>query len=159
MHRRFALLPLMFLFAGCSEEPTQSLSGIVRLDGKPTAGITITFFTSNNRTAIADTDKEGRYTVEVTGTGLVQVTAQVPPPRPKPRPDPPKNLKGDGMAAAKSDDAGKLARMPVGEPSETPPAIPLDSKYNDAKTSGLDFTLTGGKQTKDFDLTTSGKGN
>lgn len=47
----------------------------------------------------------------------------------------------------------------MSEPSEMPPTVPLDPKYNNPEKSGLGFTLTGSDMTKDFDLTTAGKGN
>ena len=60
-------LILVFLMTGCDQGPnTGTVSGVVTLDGKPTAAIQIRFSPASGRPGVGFTDAEGRYTLRYT---------------------------------------------------------------------------------------------
>jgi hypothetical protein len=144
--RAALLLPLcLALVAGCTGGSKGTLSGSVKSKGQTVTGGTINLVPSGGGTAVVITIKpdgtfastdipKGSYKVAIE-TESIKHTQQPgynmggrkPPPG---TPEPPKFDMGD-----------------------QPKYVQINPKYANANNSGLTLDITGGKQTKEFDLT------
>ena len=133
---------LLLVSAGCGDRPRSRVYGVAKFDGKPLAGGMIIFLTSDNMTAVADIQPDGKYAVEGLARGPVKVSVQVAPPRPAPRPQP--GAAGPPAGVAADDDKARRrgAEDPTPPPAGGPGASWLPPKYADPTQSGLSFELT-----------------
>jgi hypothetical protein len=136
--------------AGCGPGRGE-VTGKVTYKGAPVPGGLLTFRPADPRqnSVPAELSQSGTYsvvlpagevTVTVDNTGLAPAPEMVVEP---PVPLPPEVRKA--MAASRPRSAGKSKR------SER--YVELPTKYQEAETSGLTFTVKRGSQTKDFELT------
>lgn len=118
-----------------------TVSGKITYKGAPVpAGTSVVFQSkTGGYSAGAATNAAGEYTLNYAGSSklpaVVYVVGVSPPRAPEAKPDPSK-------MATSSTEAPK---------AEAPPALP--AKYNSATTSGLEFTVKGGANKADFELT------
>lgn len=140
-----ALLSLACLhLAGCDRRPagrpaTAPVTGVVRFDGDPLAGATVSFQADGGgRSATGITDAQGRYQLStfVRGDGAVPGSYKVIV------------LK---YAPPEQASAGQDGYEPPQGP-EPPPRHLLPPKYAAVKTSGLEATVASGPNAIDFDL-------
>jgi|YelNatPaOPRAMG01_1025707.scaffolds.fasta_scaffold125200_1 hypothetical protein len=124
---------LFFLLSGCDFfDNTGTVSGTVRYKGQPLTEGSVSFVNEKGQVATGTIDKSGRYVVSRVPVGPAKVTVQVvssegPPP-----------MSFLGVPKASPKDA-------------TGPKVPL--RYSTAATSGLQHTVTKGKQEFNIDLT------
>ena len=163
-----ALFPLsLFLLAGCGTSDRPSLapaSGIVKLDGVPVEGASVTFHpTEGGRPGSGVTDAQGRYTIttfqdapgaavgdhnvtvmKISGPGAYVLTG-----------DSPATTQPNG--SGESDGSDSLSEIPVIDSSETKqPEIIYDvpQKYMNPKESELKITVPAtGSDSLNLDLT------
>jgi hypothetical protein len=158
-----AMALLLVVLAGCGPG-TGSVSGKVTYKGQPVPGGLVMFRPADGRhnSVTAELDAEGHYPARILPTGEVIVTIDnreleprsgipsLPPGLPL---SPEMRAKlGSGKAAppAPADGppkSGEDVRQPSGR------YLPIPPKYYDAETSGLKFTIKGGEQTLDIELT------
>jgi hypothetical protein len=128
------ILLLLVSALGChrAPPPTGEVSGRVTVAGVPIQFGAIAFIAENGQVATAPV-KQGAYQAHAVPVGAADVTVQ----------------------------AVRLGLHPVGSPkfgplpSGGPPLgefVPVPSRYNSPKTSGLQYQVIAGEQTKDFDL-------
>lgn len=153
---RFALLlPLgLFLVSGCSSKgPVSGLSGNVKYKGTPVTAGTITFTAKAEGrdaggTYFAAINSDGTYSTSQLPDGEFGVAIETESANPN-RPTMDQyggRGKGKMKASPAPDDAGPAAAAKGGY-------VKIPPKYSNPKTSGLSVTLTGGKNTQDFELT------
>jgi len=137
--------------AGCGGKPDApaSISGKVTYNNAPLTGGTITFQPKEGVPFGRPIEADGTYTMSDITPGdysVVIETESINPAKPK------KTYSGAGQVASTGGSS-----PPTGPSQATPPTyVKIDTKYGDAKSSGLTVTVTaGGKQTKDFPLTGS----
>ncbi|MFO0965792.1 MAG: carboxypeptidase-like regulatory domain-containing protein [Gemmataceae bacterium] len=131
------LFPLVCLaLAGCGKA---GVSGKVSFKGTPLTSGNVTF-RAGDVVRGAAIEKDGTYRLTDCPPGDYKVTVSVPTLRFATRPP--------------SGAVPKAADMPGKEVSTaaTLPAVPIDPKYADVKTSGLSFTVAGGGHEFDIDL-------
>jgi hypothetical protein len=84
--RNFVWGILVFVSSGCgSSYDLGRVSGVVRLDGEPLSGATVTFSRGEGRMSVGTTDAAGRYTLQYTssvagaepGKHTVAITSQI----------------------------------------------------------------------------------
>ena len=81
------LLTMSPMLVGCSRYDIDTVSGVIRLDGKPLPSATITFTPLDGRASVAQTDGNGRYRLQYTtnqwgaerGSHQVVITTRVEP--------------------------------------------------------------------------------
>lgn len=150
---------LLLFCLGCGVQRSR-VYGTVRYNGRPLTGATVIFLAHDNQAYPVDVKTDGFYERSGVPRGPVRVAVQVAEPRPKPRPDPnPEDLGpkvGDNFAraAAKADDAGKLARLQEAPPAP-PPGPRIPPHYSDPNRSGLSFELKEPDQEYNIDLKSS----
>jgi hypothetical protein len=129
---------------GCNARPagrplTAPVTGVVRFDGEPVAGATVSFQAeAGGRSASGITDSLGRYQLSTfaRGDGAVPGSYKVIV------------LK---YATAPESSGGQGAYVTPQGP-EAPPKHLLPEKYSAVKTSGLEATVSSGPNTIDFNL-------
>jgi hypothetical protein len=136
-----ALLPLVLLAAGgCAGRGT--VSGHVRLNGKPVPLGTISFHCQEGRHEVCNAlIRDGTYSIDGVPAGPTRVTvASAFTPGP-----------GQGEGAA----GKRPAAMPTGR-APSPPAVPppptIPSHYGDPDQSGLSLRVHAGAQVYDVDV-------
>jgi|SRR5579884_3203064 len=122
---------LIFLPSGCGLfDNSGTISGTVRYKGEPLSEGSVSFVSEKGRVATGPIDKSGRYVVTGVARGSAKVTVQVVSSE-----EPPMSFAGAPKSAP-----GKAAG----------PKIPL--RYTVAATSGLQHSVTKGKQEFNIDL-------
>jgi hypothetical protein len=130
------VMVLLLCVAGCGKDAaTGSVSGVVRLDGKPLTLGSVRFIPSAGRSASGEIQSDGTFTLGTYGKrdgaviGMHRVTV---------------------IAITPVPDAPKESRML----KENPKAKPLvPSRYNSPGSSGLTFEVKPGDNHAEFDLT------
>ena len=120
---------LFLLLGGCENAGT--VSGTVRYKGQPLSEGSVSFLSAKGQMATGTIDKSGRYVVSHMPVGPAKVTVQVVStegPPPMSFGPPPKTAQG------------------------TATGIKIPMRYSVATTSGLQHTVTKGKQEFDIDL-------
>jgi hypothetical protein len=162
---RVAAVTVFVLAAGCGPG-TGQVSGKVTYQGKPVPGGRITFRPADPKqnTVSAELDADGSFPAITLPTGEVTVSIDNREFEPQPAmgPSVPANIPLPPEVARK---LGQKAAGPAPEvdPTKTadPPPRPrnaarylrIPEKYYDVESSGLKFQVTGGDQTKNFELT------
>jgi hypothetical protein len=129
---RPAVLGVLVLSLGCSRLQTTSVSGVVRFQGQPLAGGTVTFVDTDNQKRHSAIGKDGRYRVEGPAPGTARIVVVSHPRVP------------EGFNPARPGQPGGKAA------EEKRDNVP--KRYADVETSGLSVVVSGGKQTHDIDL-------
>jgi hypothetical protein len=153
----FGLLLLLLAAAGCG--PGQgTVSGRVLYDGAPLHGGWVTFRPADPRqnSVPARIEADGSYSA-VLPAGAVTVSVDnrnLEPQIPSPPPPLPK-LSPEALKALGNPTPGKAAPAAGGGGPDKPSGkyVKLPSRYYDVDTSGLDFTVAGGGQQHDIELT------
>lgn len=125
------LLAAAFVLVGCAARPV--VSGKVSYRGEPLTTGEVSFVSSDGRSRSGLIGTDGRYEIADPPAGEVTI-----------------------LVAAKKVDGGSSGGSPLlgetkGKPGVMRSLIP--ERYADPKTSGLSYRVTGGKQTKDVELT------
>jgi carboxypeptidase family protein len=134
------LWALVLTAAGCGP-CTGTVSGVVRYKGEPLAGFVVSMATADGRVLTTETDAEGAYTFTQVPVGTVQF--MVAPPF-----SPPAVSETIRKIREK---AGQKVRPP--EPHAAAKQVRIPDRYKDKEQSGLQYTIEGGPQTRDLDLT------
>ena len=146
---------------GVAGPPTEPVSGVVTLDGKPVAQANVVFVPDGSGQAAAGiTDEAGKYTLTTTnpqdgavvGKYKVMVTKATSA-------DPTAGLDLEGLSPAERDKKAMQAYYQSGaaknvgskKVAEVKHELPV--KYNNTAASGLTATVVKGKNTFDFALT------
>lgn len=137
----------MLLAAGCASKAT--ITGTVSYKGKPIPSGNITFTPESGAPLVNAPIREGKYSAEnvPTGNAKVSIMSMYMASRPSPMMDPSKK---DKMAPPK--DAPPEAQKAFQQSTQSKQGIKIPEKYTDPEQSGLSYTVTSGKQTKDFNL-------
>ena len=146
---------LVLLAAGCSSKGT--VTGTVAYKGKPIPDGSVIFMPENGNPAVTAFIKDGKYTAEKVPVGPAKVAISST-----------YNEGGQESNMAKTMYSGKGKKGgggPASDPSMPEEArkffsggsapqkgLKIPEKYNDVQNSGLSYTVTGGKQNKDFNL-------
>ncbi len=156
---RLGVLLVLLVVAGCGSGRGK-VSGRVLLQGEPLPGGWIHFRPADPRqNAVgAPLDEEGRYAV-VLPVGEVRVS--IDNRHLYPRPNPGRGPAADLPLTPQLRKTLRSARPAQGPPASAaaapspPPGryVPLPYKYLDPEKSGLQFTVSGGEQEQDFELT------
>jgi hypothetical protein len=127
--RLWVLLGSLLLLCGCgSAESPSEVSGIVRFKGKPLRSGTITFTDASGTRKHSPIGEQGNYLVREVSKGVVSVSVDHHPRVP-------------------------VGLMEPGSKEKTPePDSEIPARYKKPETSNLTLKVTGGKQTKNFDL-------
>lgn len=124
---------LFLLSIGCGgSENAGAVSGTVRFKGQPLSEGSVSFIGENGQVATGIIDPSGRYAVDRVPVGSAKVTVQI--------------VRADGPPPVSFAGAPKPAQGTAAEPK-----IPL--RYSVPATSGLQHSVTKGKQQKDIELT------
>jgi hypothetical protein len=148
------LCALVLFSAGCNRGPERAtVRGKVSIDGKPLTTGNVMFWGADNYTGTAVIDKEGNYVLSDAPVGDAKITVTVPKPPP------------GGMAAMQRMQSAPIAQetqsVDPNDPSrrisimgDMPSEIvQIPDKYNDPSTSGLVYSVKGGEQNHDINLT------
>jgi hypothetical protein len=145
---------LLALAVGCGPnyKTRAMVKGKVTIGGKPLTAGSVMFLGKNNLSGSSAIDKEGNYIVNDAPLGEVRITVSVPslPPGGIAR-----MKAGPGLAAAKETGSvnpgnpGQKISIMGDMPTHV---VPIPSKYANAETSGLTYTVQSGEQTHDIPL-------
>jgi hypothetical protein len=151
----FAFALALVVGCGKSADPARGtvVSGVVKVKGKPAGGVMVNFHGENNAKATANTDAEGKYSIEVTpGPVKVSLTSVGAMPggmaggmggMP--------GMPGAGMPGA-GGGPGKTAEAPKGiDPGTVAPKTDIPAMYSKPDTSKLAYTIQGTEQTVNID--------
>jgi hypothetical protein len=134
--------------AGC-EKGRATVSGKVTFNGQALTAGTVSFVAGPNRVGSDVIHPDGTYTIADAPIGDVTITVNTPEPPKGPAmargPDkPPPGVQGmpSDMKPPGAEELGKSMKI-----------VPAPTKYKNAETSPLKFTVQPGTQTKDIDLT------
>ncbi|WP_171469732.1 carboxypeptidase-like regulatory domain-containing protein [Frigoriglobus tundricola] len=128
-----ALLAIALASTGCGDSDSGRVSGKVRLNDAPVPAGTVTFHGENNRSASALLDADGTYTATGVPLGAVKVTVTTP-----------------AQMGEKAKKALEKARnVSIQGRSD---AVEIPARYGRPEQSGLQLTVTSGRQTFDIDL-------
>ena len=139
----FTCVGLIFLLGlvGCGGTPQSgTISGTVTFQGTPITMGSVTFLCEKATPKVHNSSIElGKYSFKNVPLGPVKVIIQSsPPPDAAPKVLPPK---------------GAESTMPKEVPIIKGPYVKIPAKYTREETSGLTYTVIGGDQKKDFELT------
>lgn len=127
---------LVFVAATGCGAGTVSVSGIVKLQGRPLTSGTVLFHGPDGRVDHSLIAEDGKYIIPESRLGIVRITVQSHAAAPSGLP-----TRGDpapGVAPSKRGAAGKV--------------VVLNNRYLDPATSGLTYTVHRGRQTHDIEL-------
>lgn len=127
----FVLFSLSVLLLNSCGRPTGVVSGNVTCQDRPLSLGTVAMIDENG-TVASGMISDGRYKVENVPVGPVTITVHVYPPSPM-------------MHPPTGPEAGAKPRPPL-------VFVPIPSRYNDASSSGLTYTVVQGSQTHDLAL-------
>lgn len=155
MIRKHALLSvplLVLLSAGCSSKGT--ITGTVTYKGTPIPEGSVQFMPENGAPTVSAVINDGKYTAEKVpvGPAKVAITSLVPSQQDNAMT---KMMMSGGKGGGPPPDAKipeearKLFSGGGGAPKK---GLKIPDKYSDLQNSGLSYTVTGGSQTKDFNL-------
>ena len=117
-----------FTTLGCgSGSGKASITGVVKCNGEPLPSGVITFVTpqQSEHSNIVD----GKYSIPSIEAGKIKVTVAT-----------------FNFSTAGASPSGAAAQAPVGK------YVPINQKYNNVDSSGLDFEAKSGAQTKNFEV-------
>lgn len=135
MPRPFALA-LAALAAGCGAPPAGTVTGTVKVDGRPVPNGLITFSSEvGTRDSFPAAIRDGKYTTGAIPAGAAKVTVI---------------SRGGSPAEAKEAGGGDLVPPPKKGGGKKDGSVP--ARYGAVATSGLAHDVTAGEQKKDFDL-------
>jgi hypothetical protein len=138
------LLPLAL--AGCASSSPGTISGTVKLNGKPIEGGTVIFFCNNGKEPIrAAIEADGTYKISSAppGPATIVVMGQEPPPILL-------NAGMEGGAPVPKDSAKKIGGRPAPPPVKR---VWVPARYQTLETSDLRYTVEPGEQQHDIALT------
>jgi hypothetical protein len=115
------------LAAGCGQNQDGTVSGTVTFQGKPVPLSAIVFDCKDGAEPKRATVTDGKYTLERVPAGTTKIYFQ--------------NPSAKWMLGPREGSTDKSAKQ-----------FKLPAKFCDPKSSGLEFTVSPGNQTKDFDL-------
>jgi hypothetical protein len=146
-------LLLGLLSAGCSSKG--EVSGQVLYQGKPLPGGTVTLVTPNQGAFSNRISPEGRYTIYKVPVGKVKIAVQ--PPRPREGNPVMQAMMRDAKKKMSPEEFEKMpprlkAKIESSTPAAAGSAVAIPTQYSDPEKSGLELTVTGGKQTHDIEL-------
>ena len=127
------------LLSGCGSK-TGTVSGKVTYKDKPVPGGTVTFLVDGKHTATSPIGTDGSYSIEKVPVGPAKIGVAPPPPAAR--------LPGGKMMDPSK--FGSSAEKPAAGPTTKPFTLP--PQYLNPNKSGLDYTVTGGKQEHDIPL-------
>ncbi len=137
---RFAFMITCLLgISSCGGSPTSTIHGTVQYQGKPLAGGTITFLTTNQQIFTAHLDNQGNYQLQNVPRGPVKVGILAGKYRPPARPQPNPKDKQDPIVAKKGKTHDEAKTQSRAKPVLL--GIQLPDQYSDPKTSGIEFEL------------------
>jgi len=150
--------------AGCGGPATGKVSGRVTYKGQPLPGGLVMFRPADPRQNLitVELDKDGQYSAVLPG-GEMTVSIDNRDLEPRPAfgsgvpagvpiaPDIRAKLGKAALPAPPPDKPVESADLPPPQPSGR--YVPIPVKYYAVETSGLKFTVKGGDQTQDFELT------
>ena len=145
-------LPLLVLLAaGCSSKGT--ITGTVTYKGTPIPQGSVQFMPENGGPTVSAVINDGQYTAEKvpTGPSKVTITSLVPSQQDNAMA---KMMMSGGKGGGPPPDAKipEEARKLFSGGGAPKKGLQIPEKYSDLQNSGLTYTVTGGKQTKDFNL-------
>jgi len=145
-------LPLLVLLAaGCSSQGT--ITGTVTYKGKPIPEGSVQFMPENGSPTVSAVINDGKYTAEKVPVGPAKVAISS-----LYNPGGPATFMAQMMQGGKGGGPPEEAQIPEearkvfsggGAPQK---GTKIPDKYGDVQNSGLSYTVTGGKQIKDFNL-------
>jgi hypothetical protein len=150
------LAPLLLVVAAGCHGHMARLSGTVKYKGQPVSGGSITFHAPEGGIYAFPLKPDGTYSGTEVPAGDYVVTVETESANPK-KPTMTYGQQGGGAKKAGGDPNDYRAKMM--ERNQVPTAtegggyVKIPSKYSDKKKSGLQASLGGGSNTKDFDLT------
>jgi hypothetical protein len=154
------------LLAGCGGAKYGKISGKVLHKDKPLPGGVVTMFPVDGKgnPASANINENGEYTIEKVPVGKVKIAVSTELPKPPvgapgaptgaPRGRPPGRLGGKDQPPLGDDPISKR-RAEAGAPSytgKTWKVVPINKKFTDSETSGLEYEVTKGEQTHNIEL-------
>ena len=155
LHRRGPTANLLLVCAllglmGCGpgSKSHSIVKGKVTINGQALNAGTVTFTTQDNRQGSATISADGTYTMGDAPQGDVTITVAVP-----------QSSEREKMMGMGKDDEKKVLTSPVGGNSKMPlptmpgRAVPIPEKYSKIETSGLNYKVGKGEQTKNIELT------
>lgn len=129
---------------GCSKGKA-TVNGKVTFNNQPVGVGTVTFWTSDNRSAQAPLKPDGSYSMPDAPVGEVKITVTTPPPKmgPMTMEKPPPGMKGmpADMIPEGAGDAANPGKMKI---------VPIPDKYKEVSTTPLTYTVT--KGTNEFNI-------
>ncbi len=128
-----ALLAIALASTGCGDSDSGRVSGKVHLNGAPVPAGTVTFHGEGNRSASTFLEADGTYTATGVPLGAVKVTVTTP-----------------AQMSDKAKKALEKARN-VSVPGQTG-VVEIPARYGRPEQSGLQLTVTPGRQTFDIEL-------
>jgi hypothetical protein len=133
-------LGLVLVAAGCGPS-TGTVSGVVRYKGEPLAGYVVTMIAPDDRLVTAITDDQGAYTIPNAPVGTLKVMVS-PPHRPPPVSEEIRKIR---------EKSHQKVRPPDTQPASKIVNIP--DRYKNKDQTPLTFTVEGGQQTYDPEVT------
>jgi hypothetical protein len=145
---------LFLLLPGCGPDykARGAVKGRVTVGKKPLTTGTVMFYGKNGITASAHIDTEGNYDMKDAPLGECQVTVTVPAMSPDPSVRARLKGKGPKMPGADMKNPEDTSPPLPSAPSVPKEIVPIDSKYSNTETSGLNFKVEKGEQTYNIDL-------
>jgi hypothetical protein len=133
----FVLMPAVLLLSGCGSVATGDVSGKVTYQGKALPSGRITFVCEGGDKPVFTSEiKDGQYLIQKAAVGSARVAVET-----------------FQFKKVEIPGAPKSSTLPGSDAPPPGPYVPIPQKYRVPDSSGLTYTITKGKQTKDFDLT------
>jgi len=131
------LMPAMLALSACgSGGATGDVSGKVTYQGKALPSGRITFLCdAGDKPVLTSAIKDGEYSIQKAAAGPARVAVET------------FQFKQVAIPGAP-----KTSNLPGSDAPPPGPYVPIPQKYRVPDSSGLTYTITKGKQTKDFDL-------
>jgi hypothetical protein len=151
-NRVWLVVPLLLLAAtGCRSKAT--ITGTVTYKGTPIPEGSVMFIPQDGSPVVSAVINDGKYTAEKVPVGPTKVAVASLYNAGGPMDIGTKMMMGGGKNSAPPPDSGlpeEARKMLAGRSAKRGLKIP--DKYSDLENSGLTYTVTGGSQTKDFNL-------
>jgi hypothetical protein len=156
--RMGSVLLLGLLAAGCSGKG--EVSGKVSYRGQPLVGGVVTFFHPTKGAFNSRIYKDGSYVIPDIPAGKVKVAVKSLPPSGRSANPMAQMLKQESAKKGKTFSAEDRAKMSPemkaalenSSAPKSPQEVKIPANYADPEKSGLEYTVIGGKQTRDLEL-------